>query len=128
MQIIVFIFVIFILICRLFFAFVAFSLAEEILNFLRFEFETVGVSETEFRHFWRESFSREMMTYPVLNRLDKEQGIQYYFQKGNLMIRDKNGSRMEKIEREKQTSVLSKIFNLSPEVIEKALMTLDKIK
>ena len=44
------------------------------------------------------------------------------------MIRDKNGSRMEKIEREKQTSVLSKIFNLSPEVIEKALMTLDKIK
>ena len=95
---------------------------------LRFEFETVGVSETEFRHFWRESFSREMMTYPVLNRLDKEQGIQYYFQKGNLMIRDKNGSRMEKIEREKQTSVLSKIFNLSPEVIEKALMTLDKIK
>lgn len=95
---------------------------------LRFEFETAGVSETEFRHFWRESFSREMMTYPVLNRLDKEQGIQYYFQKGNLMIRDKNGSRMEKIEREKQTSVLSKIFNLSPEVIEKALMTLDKIK
>ena len=95
---------------------------------LRFEFEMCGVSETEFRKYWQESFDREMMTYPVLNRLDRERGIQYYFQKGNLMIRDKDGSRMEKIEREQQGTVLSEIFNLSPELIEKALFVLDKKK
>ena len=95
---------------------------------LRFEFEMCGVSETEFRKYWQESFDREMMTYPVLNRLDRERGIQYYLQKGNLMIRDKDGSRMEKIEREQQGTVLSEIFNLSPELIEKALFVLDKKK
>ena len=44
------------------------------------------------------------------------------------MIRDKDGSRMEKIEREQQGTVLSEIFNLSPELIEKALFVLDKKK
>lgn len=95
---------------------------------LRFEFETAGVSEGEFRRFWQESFDREMMTYPVLNRLDREKGIQYYFQKGNLMIRDSQGSRMERIEKNKQVSLLSEIFDLDPALIEKALFALDKKK
>lgn len=92
---------------------------------LRFEFEAAGVEENEFRAHWSESFSREMMTYPVLNKLDREKGIQYYFQKGNLMTRTAEGSTMEKIERNKQGEVLSKIFNLAPDLIEKALSVLD---
>ena len=54
---------------------------------LRFEYPVEGVSVEEFKHHWNESFYREMMTYPVLNRLDREKGIQYYYQKGNLVVR-----------------------------------------
>ena len=67
-----------------------------------------------------------MMTYPVLNKLDREKGIQYYFQKGNLLIRDKDGSRMEKILPEDQVSKLHAIFGIEEETIERALGVLGK--
>lgn len=93
---------------------------------LRFEYPVEGVSVEEFKQHWSESFYREMMTYPVLNRLDRERGIQYYYQKGNLVTRDANGSRMERIEESARVGRLSEIFGLSPELVEKALGILSK--
>ena len=93
---------------------------------LRFEYPVAGVSVEEFKQHWAESFYREMMTYPVLNRLDRERGVQYYYQKGNLVIRDANGSRMERIEESARVEKLSEIFKLSPELVSKALGILSK--
>ncbi len=93
---------------------------------LRFEYPVAGVSVEEFKQHWSESFYREMMTYPVLNRLDRERGIQYYYQKGNLVTRDRSGSRMERIDEGSRVEKLSEIFKLSPDLIEKALGILKK--
>ncbi len=93
---------------------------------LRFEYPVAGVSVEEFKLHWNESFYREMMTYPVLNRLDREHGVQYYYQKGNLVTRDANGSRIEKIEESERVETLSRIFDLKPELIERALRILQK--
>lgn len=88
---------------------------------LRFEFDIRGVSPQEFQEHWSESFGKEMMTYPVLNKLDREKGIQYYFQKGNLLVRDKDGSHLEAIRPENQIERLHEIFGLDRETIERAL-------
>jgi hypothetical protein len=93
---------------------------------LRFEYPLAGVSVEEFKQHWSESFYREMMTYPVLNRLDRERGVQYYYQKGNLVTRDAKGSRMEKIPEALRVEKLSEIFRLSPDLVEKALKILSK--
>ena len=93
---------------------------------LRFEYPVEGVSVEEFKHHWNESFYREMMTYPVLNRLDREKGVQYYYQKGNLVVRNATGSQMTKIAPADRVQTLSDIFKLSPDIIEKALNILDK--
>ena len=93
---------------------------------LRFEYPVEGVSVEEFKHHWNESFYREMMTYPVLNRLDREKGVQYYYQKGNLVVRNATGSKMTKIAPADRVQTLSDIFKLSPTIIEKALNILEK--
>ncbi len=93
---------------------------------LRFEYPVEGVSVEEFKHHWNESFYREMMTYPVLNRLDREKGIQYYYQKGNLVVRSSTGSKMTKIDPADRVQTLSDIFKLSPSIIEQALQILEK--
>ena len=93
---------------------------------LRFEYPLEGVSVEEFKQHWSESFYREMMTYPVLNRLDREQGIQYYYQKGNLVIRDKDGSRMERIPEADRVEKLSEIFHIAPDLVDRALGILKK--
>ena len=93
---------------------------------LRFEYPVEGVSVEEFKHHWNESFYRDMMTYPVLNRLDREKGIQYYYQKGNLVVRSSTGSQMKRIEPAERVQTLSDIFKLSPSVIEQALQILEK--
>ena len=93
---------------------------------LRFEYPVEGVSVEEFKHHWNESFYREMMTYPVLNRLDREKGIQYYYQKGNLVVRSSTGSQMKRIEPADRVQTLSDIFKLSPSIIEQALQILEK--
>lgn len=93
---------------------------------LRFEYPMAGVSVEEFKQHWNESFYREMMTYPVLNRLDREKGIQYYYQKGNLVTRDAQGSKIEKIDSSHRVETLSRIFDLSPELINRALTILEK--
>ena len=93
---------------------------------LRFEYPVEGVSVEEFKHHWNESFYREMMTYPVLNRLDREKGVQYYYQKGNLVVRNATGSQMTKIAPADRVKTLSDIFKLSPDIIEKALNILEK--
>jgi hypothetical protein len=93
---------------------------------LRFEYPVEGVSVEEFKHHWNESFYREMMTYPVLNRLDREKGVQYYYQKGNLVVRSSTGSQMTRIDPADRVQTLSDIFKLSPTIIEKALNILEK--
>lgn len=93
---------------------------------LRFDYPVAGVSVEEFKQHWNESFYREMMTYPVLNRLDREKGIQYYYQKGNLVTRDASGSRMERIDPTQRVETLSRIFDLAPELVQNALEILEK--
>ena len=93
---------------------------------LRFEYPLAGVSVEEFKQHWAESFYREMMTYQVFNRLDREKGVQYYYQKGNLVVRDVNGSRMERLDESVRVEKLSEIFKLSPALVEKALGILSK--
>ena len=93
---------------------------------LRFEYPVAGVSVEEFKQHWSESLYREMMTYPVRNRLDRERGVQYYYQKGNLVTRDANGSRMERLDESVRVEKLSEIFRLSPALVEKALGILSK--
>ena len=93
---------------------------------LRFEYPVEGVTVEEFKQHWNESFYREMMTYPVLNRLDREKGVQYYYQKGNLVVRNATGSQMTKIAPTDRVQTLSDIFQLSPDIIEKALNILEK--
>lgn len=93
---------------------------------LRFDYPVEGVSVEEFKQHWNESFYREMMQYPVLNRLDREKGIQYYYQKGNLVTRDSSGSRMERIDPSLRVETLSRIFGLSAELVENALGILEK--
>ncbi len=87
---------------------------------LRFEFDIRGVSPREFQKHWSESFDREMMTYPVLNRLDREKGVQYYYQKGNLLVRDRNGSRLERINPSERIERLHAIFGIERETLETA--------
>ena len=93
---------------------------------LRFEYPVEGVSVEEFKHHWNESFYREMMTYPVLNRLDREKGVQYYYQKGNLVVRSSTCSQMTCIDPADRVQTLSDIFKLSPSIIEQALQILEK--
>jgi hypothetical protein len=62
----------------------------------------------------------------VLNRLDREKGVQYYYQKGNLVVRNATGSQMTKIAPADRVQTLSDIFKLSPDIIEKALNILEK--
>lgn len=92
---------------------------------LRFNFDLVGVNTTAFFAFWKASFSFEMMQYPVLNRLDREKGIQYYFQKGNLITRTAQGSTIEKIAFSGRTERLADIFKLDPQLIDAAFATLE---
>ena len=91
---------------------------------LRFDFPLQGVDEQEFFAHWKASFHFDMMTYPVLNRLDRERGIQYYYQKGNLLTRDAQGSRMQAIAPQNRVQVLSEIFRLDPALIENVLKRL----
>ena len=93
---------------------------------LRFEFPLAGVDGAEFMAHWRASFHFEMMQYPVLNRLDREHGVQYYFQKGNLVVRDSQGSRLVKVSPQDQVRVLSETFRLDPGMVSDALGVLDK--
>lgn len=93
---------------------------------LRFDFDMRGVSPKDFQYHWSRSFEKEMMTYPVLNRLDREKGIQYYYQKGNLLVRDKNGSRMETINPRDRVERLHEIFGMDRETIERAFGVLEK--
>ncbi|MFA6623677.1 MAG: hypothetical protein WCS54_06145 [Fibrobacteraceae bacterium] len=88
---------------------------------LRFEFSFAGVDEAGYLESWSKSFEREMMTYPVLNRLDREKGVQYYYQKGNLVRRDAKGSSLTRIPEENRIAVLSEIFKIDPGTIERAL-------
>lgn len=88
---------------------------------LRFEFPLQGVDEAEFHQHWVDSFSAEMMHYPVLNRLDREQGVQYYYQKGNLLIRSAAGSEMRTIAKADRQSEVQRIFRLAPELVQQAL-------
>jgi hypothetical protein len=62
----------------------------------------------------------------VLNRLDREKGVQYYYQKGNLVVRSSTGSQMTRIDPADRVQTLSDIIKLSPTIIEKALNILEK--
>lgn len=87
----------------------------------RFTHDLSVVSEKDFRFHWQDSYSWDMMRYPVLGRLDLANGTQYYFQKDHLLIRTSTESTRTLIEPKERAFELSRIFKLDRELIVKAL-------
>jgi arylamine N-acetyltransferase len=89
----------------------------------RFRFRLDGVLEAEFMHFWRESYTWEMMAYPVLNKLDGNSQI--YLQKNNLVIRTPQHSERKVLTRYDMPAQVERYFGLSQNLVEEALQALD---
>lgn len=87
----------------------------------RFDFRKTPVSETEFLSHWEASFDLPMMQYPVLNRI--QNGVQYYLQKRNLLIRTADSSSLQKLSQSEFFQVTSETFHL-PEALVKESLTL----
>jgi hypothetical protein len=76
----------------------------------RFYFPLEGCTMQEFNLAWEESYTGESMKYLVFNKLDKRNGIQYYYQNGKFLIRTPTGATQQKIEKENRAELLSKVF------------------
>jgi len=92
------------------------GVANEAAKF-RFYFPLQGCTAQEFNLAWEESYIGESMKYAVLNKLDKKNGIQYYYQNGKLLTRTKDGATQQKIESKDRIEVLSSIFGLDRELL-----------
>jgi arylamine N-acetyltransferase len=93
----------------------------------RFDFRREPVAATEFERHWEASHHWEMMRYPVLNRVHRDEngGVQYYLQKNNLLIRTAgpNGttSEMKKLDAEGVRGAARELFGLPQGLIDEAL-------
>lgn len=85
----------------------------------RFDFPQEPVEETEFIQHWESSYAFEMMTYPVLNRVTN--GVQYYLQKRNLLIRGNGESQMIRLSEEQWHSAVQNYFGVSDVLASAAL-------
>ncbi len=85
----------------------------------RFDFRKQAVGEAEFIQHWESSYAFEMMNYPVLNKVTN--GVQYYLQKRNLMIRDSEGSKMLRLSEEQWKAAAQKYFGVSEALAQSAL-------
>jgi len=92
------------------------GVANEAAKF-RFYFPLKGCSMQEFNLAWEESYTGESMKYPVFNKLDKKNGIQYYYQNGKLLTRTVSGATQQTIESKDRVEVLSGIFGLDRELL-----------
>jgi arylamine N-acetyltransferase len=90
----------------------------------RFDFRREPVTAAEFGRHWEASHHWEMMGYPVLNRV--KDGVQYYLQKNNLLIRSEHASEMKKLDEAGVRGAARDIFGLPPGLIDEALSLLRK--
>ncbi len=88
----------------------------------RFDFREEPVTEAEFMGHWRDSYFLEMMDYPVLNKA--ENGVQYYLQKRNLIVRTESGSQMTRLDRAGVERAAGEIFGVDGEIAAAALTVL----
>jgi arylamine N-acetyltransferase len=85
----------------------------------RFDFRKEPVTAAEFERHWEASHQWEMMGYPVLNRV--RDGVQYYLQKNNLLIRSEHSSKMKKLDGEGVRAAARDLFGLPEGLIDEAL-------
>lgn len=85
----------------------------------RFDFQKIPVSESEFLTHWEASFDLPMMHYPIINRI--ENGVQYYLQKRNLLIRTAEGSTLRKLAAESFADVLAETFHIPTALTQESL-------
>jgi arylamine N-acetyltransferase len=85
----------------------------------RFDFRKEPVTSAEFEQHWEASHHWEMMGYPVLNRV--QDGVQYYLQKNNLLIRSAHSREMKKLDEAGVRGAARDIFGLPQGLIEEAL-------
>ena len=90
----------------------------------RFDFRKEPVTSAEFERHWEASHHWPMMNYPVLNRV--QNGVQYYLQKNNLLIRSEHSGEMKKLDGEGVRRAAREIFGLPQGLIEEALGLLEK--
>ncbi len=85
----------------------------------RFDFRKEPVTSAEFERHWEASHHWEMMGYPVLNVV--RDGVQYYLQKNNLLIRSAHSSEMKKLDVLGVRGAAREIFGLPQDLIDEAL-------
>ncbi|MCD6025438.1 MAG: hypothetical protein K0Q91_2354 [Fibrobacteria bacterium] len=85
----------------------------------RFDFRREPVSAAEFERHWEASHQWEMMGYPVLNRV--RDGVQYYLQKNNLLIRSAGAGEMKKLDEEGVRRAARDLFGLPEGLVDEAL-------
>jgi arylamine N-acetyltransferase len=90
----------------------------------RFDFRKDPVTTAEFERHWEASHRWEMMGYPVLNRV--RDGVQYYLQKNNLLVRTEHSSEMKKLDEKGVGAAAREIFGLPQGLVDQALGLLRK--
>ena len=94
---------------------------------LRFTFNKNPISESLFLTAWQATFKLEMMHYPVLTRV--KNGVQYYLQKRNLMIRTTQDSQQIRLTKDNYSKTVEEYFGTNRLSIESVLeITLSKYK
>jgi hypothetical protein len=85
----------------------------------RFDFRKEPVTAAEFERHWEASHHWPMMKYPVLNRV--RDGVQYYPQKNNLLIRSEHSSEMKKLDGAGVRGAARDLFGLPQGLVDEAL-------
>lgn len=90
----------------------------------RFDFRREPVDAAEFQRHWEASYAWPMMDYPVLNRI--QDGIQYYLQKNNLLVRTAEGGTMRRLTPDEIRETATTLFGLPRGLVEEALGVLNR--
>lgn len=85
----------------------------------RLTYRARPVDAGEFLRAWDTSFEADMMRYPVLSRVTGEQQI--YLQKQHLLVRALDGSHRLEVTPDRLVNEIARQFNLSCEIVAKAL-------
>lgn len=90
----------------------------------RLTFKTSPVDNAEFLKVWDDSFSWDMMNYPLLTKTDQDKQI--YLQGNYLQTRGAMGIERQEIPAENLARIIEQQFGIHPEVTQKALRELSK--
>lgn len=96
----------------------------------RFDFRREPVTAAEFERHWAASHQWEMMGYPVLNRVHRDEngGVQYYLQKNNLLIRSAGAGEMKKLDEAGVRRAARDLFGLPEGLVDEALSLLGGVR